>query len=49
MLIGHSGVGKSSLLTALDPAIAARIGELVAQGTKMVRGAHTTTSASLHG
>ncbi len=48
MLIGHSGVGKSSLLAALDPAIAARIGALVAGGTKMVRGAHTTTSASLH-
>lgn len=48
MLIGHSGVGKSSLLAALDPSVAARIGELVAQGTKMARGAHTTTSASLH-
>jgi ribosome biogenesis GTPase len=35
-------------LNALDPAIAARIGELVAQGTNMARGAHTTTSAALH-
>ncbi|MBM4014961.1 MAG: ribosome small subunit-dependent GTPase A [Planctomycetes bacterium] len=48
MLLGHSGVGKSSLLAALDPAIAARIGGLVAEGTKMARGAHTTTSASMH-
>jgi ribosome biogenesis GTPase len=48
MLLGHSGVGKSSLLVRLDPTIAARIGDLVASGTKMARGAHTTTSASLH-
>lgn len=48
MLLGHSGVGKSSLLAALDPAIAARVGALVAAGTKMARGAHTTTSASMH-
>lgn len=48
MLIGHSGVGKSSLLQALDPGVATRIGELVATGTKMARGAHTTTAASLH-
>ncbi len=48
MLLGHSGVGKSSLLAALDPGIVARIGALVAAGTKMARGAHTTTSASLH-
>ena len=48
MLLGHSGVGKSSLLNALDPTIVARIGDLVASGTKMARGAHTTTSASLH-
>jgi len=48
MMLGHSGVGKSSLLNVLDPAVAARIGALVAGGTKMVRGAHTTTSASLH-
>ncbi len=48
MLLGHSGVGKSSLMAALDPGIIARIGALVAAGTKMARGAHTTTSASLH-
>ena len=48
MMLGHSGVGKSSLLNALDPAMAARIGDLVAEGTNMVRGAHTTTSAALH-
>lgn len=48
MLLGHSGVGKSSLLCALDPLVAARIGALIGQGTKAVRGAHTTTSSSLH-
>ena len=48
MMLGHSGVGKSSLLTVLDPTIAARIGALVNEGTRSVRGAHTTTSASLH-
>jgi ribosome biogenesis GTPase len=48
MLLGHSGVGKSSLLAAIDPTILPRIGALVAEGTKMVRGAHTTTSSSLH-
>jgi ribosome biogenesis GTPase len=48
MLLGHSGVGKSSLLRALDPTIEARIGALIGEGTRSVRGAHTTTSASLH-
>lgn len=48
MMLGHSGVGKSSLLAALDPAIIARIGALVATGTKTARGAHTTTSAVMH-
>lgn len=48
MMLGHSGVGKSSLLRALDPAVEASIGGLVNEGTRSVRGAHTTTSASLH-
>jgi ribosome biogenesis GTPase / thiamine phosphate phosphatase len=48
MMLGHSGVGKSSLLRALDPTVEASIGGLVNEGTKSVRGAHTTTSASLH-
>jgi len=48
MMLGHSGVGKSSLLASLDPTIVTRIGALINEGTKMVRGAHTTTSASLH-
>ncbi len=48
MLLGHSGVGKSSLLRALDATIEARIGALVNEGTRSVRGAHTTMSASLH-
>ena len=48
MMLGHSGVGKSSLLNVLDPTIEARIGALIDAETRMVRGAHTTTSASLH-
>ena len=38
---GHSGVGKSSLVNALDPGLALRIGEV---GRK---GRHTTTSSHL--
>jgi ribosome biogenesis GTPase len=48
MVLGHSGVGKSSLLAALDPAVVTRIGGLIGEGTRRTRGAHTTTSASLH-
>ncbi len=43
VLVGASGVGKSSLLNALDPNLALRIGTL----TDLQRGRHTTTTASL--
>jgi len=43
-LLGHSGVGKSSLANALDPSLELRIGA-VSEGTG--RGQHTTTSVSL--
>jgi len=44
-LVGHSGVGKSSLLNALAPAAGARVGEVVA-GRR--GGRHTTTRARIY-
>jgi ribosome biogenesis GTPase len=45
VLVGQSGMGKSTILNALDPAIAARTSEVsAALGT----GRHTTTETSLH-
>jgi len=43
-LLGHSGVGKSSLANVLDPSLELRIGA-VSEGTG--RGQHTTTTVSL--
>jgi len=43
-LLGHSGVGKSSLANALDPALQLRIGDVHAATG---RGMHTTTTVSL--
>lgn len=43
-LVGHSGVGKSSLLNALDPRADAAIGAVSAA---VGRGKHTTSSASM--
>ncbi|GAB1481534.1 ribosome small subunit-dependent GTPase A [Treponema sp.] len=43
-LVGQSGVGKSSLLNALEPGLALRIGELC---EKFDRGSHTTTMSQL--
>ncbi|MBI2322559.1 MAG: ribosome small subunit-dependent GTPase A [Chloroflexi bacterium] len=43
-LAGPSGVGKSSLLNALEPGLAARVGPLTAEGA----GRHTTTSVHLY-
>ena len=44
-LVGHSGVGKSSLVNALDPAL-----ELLEGRVRTVdgKGRHTTTASSLH-
>ena len=45
LFYGQSGVGKSSLLNALCPEAAARVGEVSADGNK---GRHTTTSSRLY-
>jgi ribosome biogenesis GTPase len=44
LFIGHSGVGKSSLLNALEPGFDLLVGEVNA---KTGKGRHTTTSATL--
>ena len=43
-LVGHSGVGKSSILNALDERLQLATGDLHRRGT----GRHTTTSSTLH-
>lgn len=43
VLVGHSGVGKSSLLNVIDPELGLRTGIVAKHG----RGRHTTTSVSL--
>jgi ribosome biogenesis GTPase len=48
VLVGHSGVGKSSLLNALAPEIDARTGEIGKVGRGRNKGRHTTTRSSLH-
>ncbi|MEI8048213.1 MAG: ribosome small subunit-dependent GTPase A [Bacteroidota bacterium] len=42
---GHSGVGKSALINALDPLLAIKTGEISAYHNK---GMHTTTFAEMH-
>ncbi len=44
VLSGHSGTGKSSLLSALQPGLSLRTGEISSRSGK---GRHTTTSVSL--
>ena len=43
LLVGHSGVGKSSLMNRLDPNLKLRTGDVARHG----RGRHTTTSVAL--
>lgn len=45
MISGHSGVGKSTLVNALDPALQLRTGE-ISRAHK--QGQHTTTFAEMH-
>lgn len=44
-LVGHSGVGKSSLANALDPVLGAKVGGI---SDASHRGKHTTVASSLH-
>lgn len=43
LFVGHSGVGKSSLLNRIDPSLRLRVGAVARHG----RGRHTTTRAEL--
>lgn len=45
VLAGHSGVGKSSLVNALEPGVDIRVGEISIVNDK---GKHTTTSARIY-
>ncbi len=45
VLVGHSGVGKTSLINAIDPDAAYRTGVV---GQKTGKGRHTTTASVLH-
>ena len=45
VLIGQSGMGKSTLVNALSPALAARVGEV---STSLHAGRHTTSAAMLY-
>ena len=45
MISGNSGVGKSSLVAALDPNLNLRIGEI---SQSHEQGKHTTTFAEMH-
>jgi ribosome biogenesis GTPase len=46
LFVGHSGVGKSSLLNRLDERLGLRVGDV---SEKHQKGRHTTTTVVLHG
>lgn len=45
LIAGHSGVGKSSLINALEPTLKLKTGDISRQHLK---GKHTTTFAEMH-
>ena len=47
LLTGHSGVGKSSLLNALEPGLARQVGSVTHATAGLGKGKHTTASARL--
>ena len=47
LFTGHSGVGKSSLLNALEPGLALRVAEVTQSAAGQGKGRHTTSSARL--
>lgn len=47
VLTGHSGVGKSSLLNALEPHLALRTGQVSLAAARQGKGRHTTSAARL--
>jgi ribosome biogenesis GTPase len=47
LFAGHSGVGKSSLLNALEPGLALRVGSVTESTAGQGKGTHTTSSSRL--
>jgi ribosome biogenesis GTPase len=47
LVAGHSGVGKTSLLNAIEPGLALRVGEVTQATAGQGKGRHTTSSARL--
>ncbi len=47
LFTGHSGVGKSSLLNALEPGLALSVGDVTQSTAGQGKGTHTTSSARL--
>lgn len=47
LLTGHSGVGKSSLLNAVEPGLALRVNDVTQSTAGQGKGRHTTSSARL--
>lgn len=47
LLTGHSGVGKSSLLNAMEPGLARRVGSVTQASAGQGKGTHTTSASRL--